>query len=469
VRNARLRYLDAKSVKYTTAIFLLFLSTFSSAQGSFDYVKFVGVNGINWATPAEACNWVAQDRNLSYPSVPGNPDWSSKTCGDTLGTCVNGNGGPFPVISDTTMTAFCCPGDKIYNGSVCVDPPPGCEPPLSPNPTTGQCELCPESRYAGETNVAYGMVEGECMNDINDCIDQGGMVTVDPTMSISGTSPTVVGCSPPPQLGCTNVTGKTQFNNFDYCLEREQECTASGGTYGAVGYGGGQVNHVCLQNYGNNVPTCASGSQYWIDDPVDGSSAFACVSTTPPNDVCDASKYDCDGDGNVDDQDSNGIVDNGGANVSGDGVTLDANGNPIEGNVGDDPLDPAVEGAGDCDPTSQNYQECISKDSPQEQILDLLSAEATQITSQYTGSDSVADSSLGFYNGLSSVPIVSAMSGLGASFTGSGECPAPSFSAFGTDFTMNYHCTLYSSISGMLSAVMFGIWTLLAARHLMSA
>jgi hypothetical protein len=374
------------------------------------------------------------------------------------------------------------PGDQ-YNPATgqCEAPPAECLEPDSLNPTTGICESCPEARYATQTIPEYGMVAGECMAPIDDCVASRGMVTVDQNADSSGSQPKVVGCSPPPPNGCTNVTGKLEYNEFDYCQERQQECTQTGGTYGAIG-SNGSVTHVCILNGADPLPTCSSGSQYYYEDSF--GSSFACTPTTPPNDVCDSQKYDCDDDGYVDDQDGDGCTDNGTLNNfescapswgvnspsgPGSGTGLEGGLADSETNIGEDLLDPAVDGAGDCDPTSQNYQDCIGKGSAIEAVADAVTGSGSSIVNPYDGSSDVSDSTSDYYTGLSSVPILSAFDNWSTVFSGSGECPQPNFDAFGETFTISYHCTLYNSISGPLSLVMLSVWIIAGGRHLMSA
>lgn len=119
------------------------------------------------------------------------------------------------------------------------------------------------------------------------------------------------------------------------------------------------------------------------------------------------------------------------------------------------------QGAGQCDPTAANYLECIGGGEP---------PEPTQWPdSQKTGQDLQA-AGQGFIDQLSTVPIVAAGADFAGVFTGgTGTCPAPTFSAFGQTFALDYHCTLYSQISGILSAVMLVFYSLVGLRNVMSA
>jgi hypothetical protein len=311
--------------------------------------------------------------------------------------------------------------------------------------------------------------------------------------------------------------------DFSYCNSAKEKCEELGGTYGAIGSETGS-QQVCLHNYGGDQPTCASGSQNWIEN-TDGSFAVACNSVEgPPNDVCDGSLYDCDGDGNVDDQDRDGCTDNGTSNGScvgnssggsssgggGSGSGSGSGGGSGSGssggdgqNVGYDPLNPATKGAGDCDPTSQNYGECAGlggggndagydENSPlMEGIDDInnnlgdirtgignLNNTASEINDKipetvtygdFITEEPLDDSLVGFHSSISGAPIVQAAVNVAGAFSSGGECPAPTFDAFGQSFSLNYHCTLYSSISGILSSAMIAFWLLVGIRHIMSA
>jgi hypothetical protein len=69
---------------------------------------------------------------------------------------------------------------------------------------------------------------------------------------------------------------------------------------------------------------------------------------------------------------------------------------------------------------------------------------------------------------ISSVPIIASVSNISASIP-AGQCYAPTFNLFGHSITMNMHCTIYSSISSVLSAIFLAMWSFAGLRIIMSA
>lgn len=65
-------------------------------------------------------------------------------------------------------------------------------------------------------------------------------------------------------------------------------------------------------------------------------------------------------------------------------------------------------------------------------------------------------------------PLVSAVSGIGSSIP-AGECPAPSFEAFGQTLTLSAMCETIDPVLPIISAVMLFVWGVFAVRILMSA
>lgn len=114
-------------------------------------------------------------------------------------------------------------------------------------------------------------------------------------------------------------------------------------------------------------------------------------------------------------------------------------------------------GAGECDPTAANYAECIGIPGTGETTYSDQSGETMQQSAE------------GYYDSLSTVPIIAATSGIANIFSGTGTCPTPSFSAFGDTFTIDLHCTIYSNIAGIFSAVMLVFWSIVGVRNVMSA
>ena len=318
---------------------------------------------------------------------------------------------------------------------------------------------------------------------LDDCLADKGTMIVDLTYE----SPVPTGCLDAPELGCTNITGKTDFDTvdatFDYCQERALECAAQGGTYGAIGSESSGTGHVCLMG-APNVPVCSSGAAlYYVENP-DGSGGMTCTPTTPPNDTCDATKYDCDGDGNVDDQDKDGVVDNGtenlhnqgggGSNTGGSfggntgdfsGTVTDPNSPYYGENIGEDKLNPAAEGTGKCDPTATNYADCIGltggdlgeiEDGANQGIIDGIANQVDSITSGMFDqvSDAIGDGDAG----------IAGPTGLASTITGGifdTTCSDLSFDFYGTNLVVS--CSKLEPLRIVLAWVcsiltMFYLW-----------
>lgn len=269
------------------------------------------------------------------PRASGQP---GGTCGCPVGTTVNPSTGQ-------------CDTDP-------EEPPPPCEGNV--NPYTGQCEECSSNIYNTHNIDPLATDYGICLP----ACDPAGMEIYNHGLQEGA------GCVAPPEE-CNPSFGSSfeaaTGGTFNYCDQLKQECDTAGGVYGAVGTDG-QTKHVCIVNM-DPPATCASGSQYWVEN-LDGSSGFACITADPPPEVCNAALYDCDNDGQVDDQDNDGCLDNGAANDpecvtagpgEGSGGKDTLPGEDTTENVGEDELDPATEGAGDCDPTAANYAECIGQ------------------------------------------------------------------------------------------------------------
>ncbi|WP_308365128.1 MULTISPECIES: hypothetical protein [unclassified Microbulbifer] len=115
-------------------------------------------------------------------------------------------------------------------------------------------------------------------------------------------------------------------------------------------------------------------------------------------------------------------------------------------------------GTGECDPESSTYLDCISSGSLPEHTAtehgDLESAVA------------------GYYGRLEQIPLVQMFSSLGEAFSGipdNPSCPAPTFEIFDTHFTMDFHCSLYEQVAGLLSTLFMIFWTIVGIRHFASA
>jgi hypothetical protein len=325
----------------------------------------------------------------------------------------------------------------------------------------GICEVCPSGDFDD--------LSGACKNLEESCT--GGMIVYDLQ------NQKVSEC-----LGdntqCNSVTGSSTYdNNFDYCGDLKSQCDQVGGTYGAVNGENSTAQHICLQN--STTPTCSDNAAVGVFKSGGTDYDVACTTQRPPDNVCDGTRFDCDGDMMVDDQDGDGCTDNGGSNGSCVGSSTGNSRNSPE--PWNDPLNPAVEGAGDCDPTSQNYSQCIGDagldlstveesiaetNAINQAILDTLTApDDGVISGEYQGTESGIGAQ--FMADLYAVPLIAAASNL--SFAGNAVCPTPTFDAFGQTFMIDMHCTLHSTISGTLSVVMFALFSLIGFRHVMSA
>lgn len=250
---------------------------------------------------------------------------------------------------------------------------------------------------------------------------------------------------------CENPQG--YINGIEICGDNQNQCQAAGGDFG---YLNGEP--ICVQPEIETAGDyCPSGYVVTYNAGLDGNAgSYNCVlpDDLPPN-ICDATIYDCDGDGNIDDQNENGCTDNGIAD------------DPMCPNLqpqfpGQNPLQPPVEGAGDCDPTSRNYAECAGF------LPELEDARGTR-TDLSTGAsmDSVAGN---VYTRLENAPIVQMIGNVSGVFSFSNAaCPTPSFEAFGSIVSIDYHCTLYLEIAGILSVLMMIVFSIGGIRHIASA
>jgi len=328
-----------------------------------------------------------------------------------------------------------------------------CESPEVLNPNNDSCSLCASGHFDD--------LSGSCLDIADSC---SGMSTLNLADNSVGS------CD---NQDCSSPTGSLLYDPaFDFCQGYADICEQKGGSYGAVGSGG--INtHVCI----TDAPGLAECSAVSAFDDGTGQYVASCTGRTVSNSICDTTKYDCDNDGAIDDQNSDGCVDNGVAGGSCVGTTTGARSpdSPLR-NVGENDFETATEGAGQCDPTSKNYSDCIG-DSTSSESLDLLTEIrdlALESSEFYFGSDDPLDvdssPEIGdeFFDRYNAIPIVIAMNRTIA-FSGNPVCPSPEFSAFGSTFSISYHCTLYDYLSGILGALMIAFYSILGLRHIMSA
>ncbi|MGK8438382.1 methyltransferase [Ectopseudomonas hydrolytica] len=72
------------------------------------------------------------------------------------------------------------------------------------------------------------------------------------------------------------------------------------------------------------------------------------------------------------------------------------------------------------------------------------------------------------YDGVLNSPIGSAVTGI-AFPSGGGVCPSGSVELFGRDIVFDGHCNLWPQISGIFTALMIAVWSLLAVRIVLSS
>ena len=72
------------------------------------------------------------------------------------------------------------------------------------------------------------------------------------------------------------------------------------------------------------------------------------------------------------------------------------------------------------------------------------------------------------YDGVLNSPIGSAVTGI-AFPSGGGVCPSGSVQLFGKNIVFDGHCTLWPQISGIFTALMIAVWSLLAVRIVLSS
>jgi hypothetical protein len=220
---------------------------------------------------------------------------------------------------------------------------------------------CPDQKYDGVTATFFPFYptgcstspfigeDGECLDsDPNLCEGVNKMRILDQ----QGFLDSCVDTSPPDPNQCTQVFGMSE--GITLCDDARAQCEATGGSFGYAG-AGENMDPICTTPDAS-VPLCSSGSMLMVDLG-GGDGAFAC---SPPDElsieICDSPLYDCDGDGNIDDQNQNGLTDNGTADTgqaTGGGSGVADAGEGL--NVGFDEFEVQTTGSGQCDPTSTNY------------------------------------------------------------------------------------------------------------------
>ena len=309
----------------------------------------------------------------------------------------------------------------------------------------------------------------------NSCLDapvgygcENGM-----TLLSSGNT-TMDGCVENPPT-CT-AFAQTSFygDSISLCQEQKIACESGGSeySYGTVGTATG-TQQLCYYHPEGYTSSCSDGSGLHLSIEDAENYALLCSDIDLPDDVCDPTRNDCDGDGQLDDTDKDGCLDNGVSNGTCIGSTNTGSSTSLIPEW-QDPFGTAKLQTGRCDPTSIDYADCVgltgSIDLTQTEdtladILASLNGEGNENT--ITPSDSDTEASY-FVARMNQVPIVAAMDGA-FTFSGDPTCPAPTFDIFGQTFALNYHCTLYPTFSGMLSSLMLVLYSIYGIRHVMSA
>lgn len=362
----------------------------------------------------------------TYDAPQSQEDYYGFGCNGTIGIPQNG------------YKALNCRGDAPQSARssrwMYPDSAPACVLPETVNPETGDC-------YDADAPIT-------CSIQQSPVIDSTGQTT---------------SCMEPddPAEACDSVG---IINGIEYCAKSSAACEAAGGTYGYASIGENvPPSGVCVEQ--SIPPDCASGAVVVVvlSDPPTQS----CVQPDQlPTNRCDGTLYDCDGDGNIDDQNKNGVTDNG---IEDDPLVQipDPIVDPITGlpvdNVGYDDLEPAIEGAGDCDPSAQNYAECAG-------FVDNSPSEDTRGDQDGISSSTPDEVASDIITRLYAAPLVAMVGNITGIFDLSGaQCPAPTFSAFNTSFVLDGHCSLYSTIAGILSTVMIILFSIIGVRHIASA
>ena len=348
---------------------------------------------------------------------------------------------------------------KVSNAGTCVLPDVY-------NPSNNLCEG--DNSQTCSALEIYDSLSNSCLDAPVGYGCENGM-----TLLSSGNT-TMDGCVENPPT-CT-AFAQTSFygDSIDLCQEQKIACESGGSeySYGTVGTATG-TQQLCYYHPEGYTSSCSDGSGLHLSLEDAENYALLCSDINLPDDVCDPTRNDCDGDGQLDDTDKDGCLDNGVSNGTCIGSTNTGSSTSLIPQW-QDPFGTAKLQTGRCDPTSIDYADCVgltgSIDLTQTEdtladILASLNGEGNENT--ITPSDSDTEASY-FVTRMNQVPIVAAMDGA-FTFSGDATCPAPTFDIFGQTFALNYHCTLYPTFSGMLSSLMLVLYSIYGIRHVMSA
>ena len=285
------------------------------------------------ATQAQGATWGTRTKS-GYASNVGNPTWQNKAEAYNCGYCDAGSGGNAPWSEPDTVDIWfdanptgtfyerCENKNGIPNGDACETYILKCDP----------------------ATEIYDVSNHSCQPNTPECQEPGHSI-VDFTV---GTE-TTYWCTPT-DFGndeeCENPLGT--FNDTLICGDKQDECNASGGTYGFV-----DNQEVCIPNdYDDELPTCSDISSAQL---IDG--GFVCASPVDAHedhDIEDSNNHenDIDGDG-IPDQDDNDIdgdgIDNSeDGDIDGDGIDNEDDQCPAGDTSCEGGEDSEVDGGGSC-------------------------------------------------------------------------------------------------------------------------
>ncbi|MEM8493535.1 MAG: virulence factor TspB C-terminal domain-related protein [Pseudomonadota bacterium] len=160
------------------------------------------------------------------------------------------------------------------------------------------------------------------------------------------------------QEPCQDVLG--YINGHQLCNDDQNECEASGGTYGAAGLGDDVTTAICIpSDFADELPTCDLSTVVVLDQPDPNSldANFGCSSTIDPPVDSDPTTStpppipDIDGDGipdyNDGDMDGDGIPNSTDSDADGDGVP-DVDDGQVGGSAPDSSEQGTASGGGTC-------------------------------------------------------------------------------------------------------------------------
>lgn len=284
--------------------------------------------------------------------------------------------------------------------------------------------------------------------------DGGGceVATSQPTTVIRGSGapsgPTIYQST---YTGNTCAAGPTAGETAAQCLSGAAGTTCAVAAANAGGKNCGTFNgdEVCVQSippgtcqsYASGGVACTAASGTMVPSPPGPNNGTAGTAATPTGSVTNNTNTTNYYSSSVVNNSSSVVATNPGGSNAGNGAT-GATGSTGSGNG------PSA-GNGDC---GASGVDCGSDGS----------------TPTLPDEPTVLETAQSYYGALGAVPIVAAVSGIGASIP-AGSCPTATYSVFGREFTMDAQCALWDSIAPILELIMLAVYTLIGVRILMSA